>query len=307
MNPVDVRLAKLAASQHSVVTRQQALSLGMTPRQIDRRLQAGGMIIIHSCVYRVVGAPTSFEQAVLGACLSTGGVASHRTAAYLWGLRGIEDPPVEITVARRHRSHIPGVIIHRSELLTPADITRRAGIPLTKPARTILDLGAVAPQLVEGAAEDARFKRLVTVAGLWHIVDTVGAQGRGGSGVLRQLLIARDPGLAPTESALEDAICAVLRRFNLPEPARQHRVARPGRKPLRLDIAYPEALLDIEGDGERWHSGTRDFQRDRERTNYLVAHGWGILRFTWHDVRHRPAELAAQVEAVRAARLRAAG
>ncbi|HEX8769834.1 MAG TPA: hypothetical protein VF711_03590 [Acidimicrobiales bacterium] len=198
MNPLDVRLAKLAVGQHSVVARQQALSLGMTPRQIDRRVDVGGLVII-------------------------------------------------------------------------------------------------------------RFKELVTIAGLWHIVDTAGAQGRGGSGVLRQLLLARDPALAPTESALEDAICGVLRRFDLPEPARQHPIVRPGRKSLRLDIAYPEALLDIEGDGERWHTSTRDFQRDRERTNDLVAHGWGILCFTWHDVRRRPAELAAQVEAVRSTRLQAVG
>ncbi len=307
MNPLDVQLAKLAARQHLVVTRQQALLLGMTRRQVDRRVEAGGLIVVHNGVYRIVGAPETFEQTVMAACLSSGGVASHRAATQLWGLRGVEDSPVEITVQRKQHHDLAGVIVHRSGLLTPADVTRRAGIPVTKPARTVLDLGAVAPHLVEGAAEDALFKRLVNVAGLWHVLDTAGAQGRGGSGVLRQLLITRDPALAPTESVLEDEIYAVLRRFNLPEPARQYPVARPGRKPLRLDIAYPEALLDIEGDGARWHTSTRDIQRDRERTNYLVAHGWGILRFTWDDVRRRAAELAAQVESVRLARLRAVG
>lgn len=307
MNALDVQLAKLAARQHSVVSRQQALSLGLTRRQLDRRIDAGGVIVVHNGVYRFAGARATFEQAVMAACLSTGGVASHRAAGQLWGLRGVEGAPVEITVARRQHPELDGVIVHRSELLTPADITRRAGIPLTKPARTILDLGAVAPHLVEGAAEDALFQRLVSLAGLWHVLDTAGARGRGGSGVLRQLLRARDPALAPTESALEDAICAVLRRFDLPEPARQYAVARPGRKPLRLDIAYPEALLDIEGDGARWHTSSRDVQRDRKRTNYLVARGWGVLRFNWDDVRGRPAELASQVETVRAARLRAAG
>lgn len=308
MNPLDVRLSKLAASQHSVITRRQALSLGMTPRQVDFRVHTGGLVVLHPGTYGIVGALRSYEQALMAACLSTGGVASHRAAAGgIWHLRGVEDPPVEITVPRQQCPELHGVIVHRSKRLTPDDITRRAGLPVTKPALTILDLGAVAPELVEGATEDGLFRRLFTVAGLWHALDNAGAQGRGGSGVLRQLLLARDPAQRPTESTLEDEIVSVLRRFGLPEPARQYPVARPGRKPFRLDIAYPEALLDIEGNGLRWHTSMRDVQRDRERANYLTALGWVLLCFTQDDVRRRPAQLASQVADVRSARLRAAG
>jgi very-short-patch-repair endonuclease len=161
--------------------------------------------------------------------------------------------------------------------------------------------------LLEGAAEDALFNRLLKVEGLWHILGKAGAPGRDGTRVLRRLLLARDPAQAPTESVLEDEIVAVLRRFGLPEPVRQHRVHRPGRRPLRLDVSYPEALVDIEGDGLRWHTSTQDVRRDRERANYLVANGWVILCFTREDVRHRPAELATQVRELRADRLRSAG
>lgn len=304
MNPLDVQLAKLAAGQHSVVTRQQALSLGMTARQIDRRVDVGGLIVLHRSTYGLAGSRPTYERALMAACLATGGAASHRAAAHLWGLRGLEEAPVEITVSDRRHPRLHGVTIHRSALAVPAHLTRREGIPLTKPALTILTLGAVAPELVQGAAEDALFKKLLRVEGLWHILGEAGAPGRDGTRVLRRLLLARDPAQAPTESVLE--IVAILSRYGLPEPVRQHRVPRPGRRPLRLDVSYPEALVDIEGDGLRWHTSTEDVRRDRERANYLVANGWVILCFTRDDVRHRPAELAAQVRKVRADRLRAA-
>lgn len=308
MNSLDVDLSRLAARQHSVVARQQALSLGMTPRQVDLRVDAGMLEILHPSTYRLVGARRTYEQAVMAACLAADGVASHRTAAFLWGLRGVEDPPVEITVPHNRHPRLHGVSVHRSKLLLPNDITHRLAIPVMKPAPTILQLGAVAPELVEGAAEDALFRRLLTVPGLWHVVDTAGARGRDGSGVLRDLLLARDPALAPTESTLEDEIVAVLRRYGLPEPVRQHLVPRPAHgRPYKLDISYPEALLDVEGDGLRWHTSTRDAQRDRERANYLTALGWMILRFTCEHVRRRPAELAAQVEQTRRLRLGLAG
>lgn len=306
MNLLDVRLNQLAARHYGIVTRTQAIALGLTARQIDRRIAGGALVVVHQGVYRVPAAPRTYEQALMAACLATGGVASHRAAAGLLRLRGIESPPVEITVAGGSHRTLNGVVLHYRDPLLPQDVAACAGIPITKPALTLLDLGAVAPDLVEGAAEDARFRGLVSIDGLWRVLNRSGGRGRRGAAVLRRVLEARDPRQAPTESPLEDEIVAVLRRFGLPEPVRQHPVPRPGRKPLRLDIAYPAELIDIEGDGLRWHTSTDDLRRDRERANFLVTLGYVILRFTRDDIRRRPAEVAAQVEKVRTARLRRA-
>lgn len=307
MESPDVRLAKLAARQHSVVSRKQVLALGMTLRQLYRRLDKGVLAAVHQNVYRIVAASPTWEQSVMAACLASGGVASHRSAAGLWALRGIESPPVEILLPAGRHPQLRDVTIHRSKLWAPDQASRRGPIPVTKPALTVLQLGAVAPELVAGAAEDALFRRLITVAGLWKTIESHGAQGRDGTAVLRHLLTTRDPAQAPTESSLEDAIVAVLRRYGLPEPARQYEVPWPGhRRPLRLDTAYPEPLVDIEGDGMRWHSGVEDLRRDRERGNYLVSQGWVLLRYSWYDVRSRPERLAREVGRLLAARLRLA-
>lgn len=307
MKPSDVELSLLAARQHGVVTRDQARALGLTPRQVDLRVTAGALVRIHQGVYRLASSRHGFEQGLVAACLATGGVASHRAAAHLLGLRGIESAPLELTVSPRGNHRIQRVRVHRSEL-HPADVGRHGPIPVTRPARTLLDLGAVAPRLLEGAVEDALLQGLVTVEGLWRVLDRSGSRGGRGAGPLRRLLETRDPAQAPTESPLEDAVLAILHRFNLPNPVRQHLVHRPGHTPFRLDIAYPDALVDIEVDGLRWHLGAADASRDRERDNFLASLGWAVLRFTSYHVRRQPAQLAARVgQLLRSRRHLAAG
>ena len=158
---------------------------------------------------------------------------------------------------------------------------------MTTPARTLLDLGAVAPELVEPAMEDALLRGLVSESALRRALERVGAHGRDGTAVLRELLDQRTRGTAPTESPLEDALVALLRRHRLPEPVRQHPVDLGNGHTARVDLAYPGARLAIEADGRRWHSGRADFESDRERGNLLAARGWTILRFGWDDVRRR--------------------
>lgn len=83
MKPEDVRLAHLAAMQHSVVRHDQLVGIGMTPRQIHRRCDAGVLAPVHRAVYRVVAARRTWEQDLMAACLASGGIASHRAAGRL--------------------------------------------------------------------------------------------------------------------------------------------------------------------------------------------------------------------------------
>jgi len=71
----------------------------------------------------------------------------------------------------------PGLVVHRAPL--PADdLAKRAGIPVTTPARTLVDLADVAPRrTLERAMDEAEFLRL-DCSGL------APRRGRRGSGVL---------------------------------------------------------------------------------------------------------------------------
>ena len=286
VKPIDVAVTRLAARQYSLAHRHQLLDLGMTARQIHSRLSAGWLIPAHQGVYFVGTSAATPEQAVMAAYLAAGSeaLASHRSAGALWGLRGVEAPAMpEITLwADRHRP-LHGVTVHRTRSLDPVDISRVCRIPVTTPARTLLDLGAVVPALVvESALEDALMRRLVTFQLLTATLERLGGPGRNGAGVLRALVEERDPATAPTQSMLEDMLFRVVRRGRLPEPVRQYEVAG-----VRLDGAYPDIRLGLEADSRIWHGGRLDVQRNTDKANILLAHGWRVLRFTYFDLVRR--------------------
>ena len=297
MQQADVAVTRLAARQVGLVTRPQVLTAGLSADQLKRRLSSGLLVASQRGVYRLGGAPQSFEQTLLAACLAAGprAVASHRSAALLWRLRDVEARVLEITVPGGGQPRLRGARVHRTRQLDRFDVTRLGRIPVTRPTRTLLGLAAVAPEVVEGALDDALVRELVTVRALIRFLERTGARGRDGTARLRNLVRQRLDGQAATESALEDAFVRLLREAGLPPPVRQYAIRLPGRPAVRLDFAYPSRRLAVEVDGRRWHSARADVERDRSKSNLLAALGWRLLRFGWSDVRDRRGHLAATV------------
>ena len=304
MKDVDRALHHAAAGQRGLVHRKEAVRLGLTLRQVDCRVKAGVLVPVQPHVYRIAAVPTTWEQSVLAACMAAGAaaVASHRAAAVLWGLRGVPSGPAEITAAGRRLPQLwSGVVVHRAKRLEAVDVTTRNGVPVTAPALTLLGLAAVGPEKLEPALEDALLRGLVSHEWMVRSLARLGGRGRCGSAALGALLSERSPGGPPTESPLEDAIVALLRDAGLPDPVRQHRVGG-----VRIDLAYPAVRLGIEADGRIWHGGRLDVQRNSEKANTLVHHGWRMLHFTRADAAERPSgvvdsvlrELSAAGEAV---------
>jgi hypothetical protein len=98
----------------------------------------------------------------------------------------------------------------------------------------------------------------------------------------------------------------VLRDHGLPEPVRQLPVTVGGRN-LRLDLAYPDAMVFLEGDGFGVHGlDPGNFENDRGRQNLLVVAGWHPLRFTWRMLVHTPSLCARDVRSLLAKRHRGA-
>src|SRR5579875_2986112 len=87
---------------------------------------------------------------------------SHMAAAALWDAAEWPDM-LEVTApSRRSR---PGLITHRSCTLTPRDIRRRHGVPVTSPVRTALDL--------QRRLADPRLIRLVNdLRSLGHLTNS---------------------------------------------------------------------------------------------------------------------------------------
>ena len=157
--PIDKACLELAATQHWLITRRQALLLGLSSQALDRRIASRAFVPVHSCVYRVTTAPDSWHQRVLGVCLWAPGVASHRSALLLLGLEGYSGDLVEVTSTGAKRTSTKSVRFHHASSLPSADVTRVGPIPTTSPTRTLLDArGNVVPT---DSALETRLSRLL--------------------------------------------------------------------------------------------------------------------------------------------------
>jgi very-short-patch-repair endonuclease len=247
-------------------------------------------------VYRVGGAPDTWEQRVLCACLLGLAIASHRTAAALWRLDRFTEHLVEVSVDRWRRFERPGVVVHESLDLDRIEPVERRGIPCTPLDRTILDLGAV----MRFAEYDLMVQRVVASGRIsWQELLAVlvkhARRGRDGAGRLRAVLDERY-GIVPAGSDFEVLVERLLVDHGLPKPVRQHEVrSAKGWFIARVDLAYPERKIAIELDGRAFHSDAEAFERDRERQNQLVLRGWTVLRFTWKQLLDEPGRIVQTV------------
>lgn len=274
-------LIALARTQHGLFTRQQARTSGFTINQVAHRVALGIWEAVDYGVYRPAGTPSSWKQRLLAACLAGPAVASHRAAAALWSFPGFDDAPVEVTAVRHLRRHAADVVWHESRRLAELDVTEIDRIPVTRAARTIVDLGAVVDDgKLIAALDDAMRKSLTTQAAVEQLLEKLGAR-RLGSGRVRRTLARRPAGSGVPESILESAFDQLVHSYGLPVPTRQYEI-RDGDGALvaRVDFAYVAVRLAIEIDSVRYHAGTADWQRDLDRQDQLLALNWRVLRFT---------------------------
>ena len=266
----DHALSELAARQYGTFSVEQAVACGLTRRGIEDRERRGVYERIYPTVFVLGGAPSSWHRATMAAILSIGSpaAASHRSAAYLWGLLPGTGSRIHVVTRRWDRRHRLDVRLHESLDLLPSDIVTVDGIPTTSAARTIVDLGAVEPWRVERALEAGISTNLVTLRTVEDFVRRVARRGRRGVGVIRPLLEERSRWDGATQSDLEDLFRAVLAGQNVPVGRAQYRIADPaGLFVGRADFAYPKQRLVVELDGERFHMDRLTFRSDRRRQN----------------------------------------
>jgi hypothetical protein len=278
-------LALTASRSHGVLTRAELLAAGITRRQIDSSLALGELLAVHPGVYRVAAATRTWHQRVLEAVRAGGGgaLASHRSAAALWGLDGSTRGLPEIVTPRHLRSWAVDLgRRHESKDLQHAQPVDRDAIPCTGLARTLVDLGAVQPiERVQQAVDDAVRRRLCTWDDLLHALAVHSRQGRNGVGVLRAIL-EETYGTEIPDSHFNRLVERLLVAHGLPRPTVEHVVRdASGAEIGRLDLAFVPHRVGVELDSRRYHLNAVAFEHDRHRQNRLELQGWMILRYTW--------------------------
>jgi len=82
-------------------------------------------------------------------------------------------------------------------------------------------------------------------------------------------------------TAPEAKLWRLIKGMRLPfEIYAQYKQSMPGNdQPFIMDFAIPHLRLDIEADGEKWHTSVEDRKSDNERDMKLAHMGWSVIRF----------------------------
>lgn len=282
-----------ARAHHGTVT---LATSGLSRSAWYRALTAGNLEQLHPYVARLPGTPDTPEQRIVAACLAVGdaALASHRSAARLWGIPRPDDDPVDVIDRREGcQTHLDGTIVHRPTDRLRLVPQRRLGIRCTNILRTLVDLGAVDPDSVRDAVGHALATRLADLTAIERTVIEHSQHGRAGVVALRGAVDAWNIDDKPADSLLEAAMRRLVRRFALP-PVAFHEVIGGHEVDFRV-IATP---LILECDGWMYHGLDRaNFERDRERDAELAALGWIVIRFTYRAITATPSTVARRVRA----------
>ncbi|MGH9034765.1 MAG: hypothetical protein ACRD0O_03305 [Acidimicrobiia bacterium] len=297
----DEEANELASRQWAAISRRQALGCGLTGKQIDGRVSLKRWRVTVRGVYVMAGAPETWEQHVMVACLAgpDGTAASHLTAAALLGL-GNPPPVPHITVAKSASGRFGNALVHHHRTpFDPRDLRSLGPLLCTTPARTLVDCAelldydalcelldtALCRELADPAAVRAALGRAAR------------ARGRKGMGLIERALEVWESGPRPGSPA-EMRLLRLLVRWGFPTPERQIAV-RDGRGRLvgRVDLGWSALKVGFEYDGAEFH-GPRRFEHDARRQKSIEALGWRLERVRKADVRPPATELRRRVDAL---------
>jgi very-short-patch-repair endonuclease len=161
------------------------------------------------------------------------------------------------------RKQRDGIHLHRSPSLPDNAPTRRDGIAVTNPARTLADLRrTIEPALFRSALREAEFRGL-------ELGDVPSDRSR---------------------SDLERAFLRLCRRHRLPMPEVNVEVGR-----FTVDFLWRRERPAVETDGYAAHRGRQAFEDDHTRELELHALGYRLRRFSDRQVEHQPRAVARAV------------
>jgi very-short-patch-repair endonuclease len=281
----------LARAQHGVVTRAQLLSLGLGTDSIKHRVFSGRLHPLWRGVYAVGRPEVTQKGRWMAAVLICGhdALLSHHGAAALWGLvrysPGIE---IDVVVPRKTVRRRPGIRVHRRAEPRLEHRRQVAGIPLTDPISTLVDLASCSPEWrVEHAINDADRLDLVDIETLRAEIEAL--PPRPGTACMRRLLGCD----ALTDSGLERKFLTLVRFAGLPRPETQVWVSG-----YRVDFYWPQLGLVAEADSWRHHRTAGEQATDHRRDQAHARAGLTTLRFSESQIRYRPDEVTRTLVAV---------
>ena len=271
-----------------MISRAQGRAEGLSRSAISRRLATGRWEQVHRGVYLAADRDFSDQARLHAVALHCGRRATVSGVAAAWWheLWPKVPPVVDVTVPHRRQVETgAGVRIRRRDL-TNADRVEVGGLWVTGLPLTVLEaavaLGPDGTALLDRALQRRVGFETVLRAHRRNL-------GRHGSAAASALLVAAADRAA---SRAERLMIKLLRGAGL--AGWQRGLWLMG---YELDFAFEAQRIAVEVDGWAWHWDVERFRGDRRRQNQLELAGWTVLRFTWHDLAHRPEHVIAEIRA----------
>jgi hypothetical protein len=278
----------LAREQEWVVAGWQLAAAGLTRAAIRHRLREGRLYRRHQGVYAVGRSELSRRGEWIAALLACGWkhpegpeliALSHTSAGTCTRISMHPPTPVHISLRAAVVRRRAGIEVHRRHL-HPADVTSHAGLPVTSPALTLIDLAThLDDRALEHAINEADRLDLISPPSLLRALDH--HPRRPGTARLRQILTRH--GLELPTTVLEALFLPIAARAGLPTPQTQARV-----NGFKVDFFWPDLGLVVETDSLRHHRTAAQQARDARRDQAHAAAGLSHVRFSHYQVRFEP-------------------
>ncbi|WP_323099671.1 hypothetical protein [Intrasporangium sp. YIM S08009] len=216
-------------------------------------------------------------------------VASHHTAARVWGAVVPDDGLVHVTGRPRLRG--AGLMTHRPK---PGQRgTTRRGVRVTTPASTFLDLSDGLGLVDLVVAGDSLVKAGVATPA--QLVEAATAyRGKSRRLARRAASLVR----SDVDSPMESRVRMLMVLAGLPEPVVDHRIRWPGgRVRFRFDLSFPDARLVIEYDGRQHADSDEQWDSDVDRRERMDGDKWRLVIVRSKDVYRTPARTLSRITA----------
>ncbi|MFT4165306.1 MAG: type IV toxin-antitoxin system AbiEi family antitoxin domain-containing protein [Microlunatus sp.] len=282
---MDNRVRELIASQAGVISRAQALSSGLSARQVDHRVKNGEWVRLHPGVFRSSLVSPSAEQALRAAALwADDGILTGLGAAWWW--YAVSEPPMkwEFLIGGTSGRVVQARVRLLRRWVDPTDVTTHRDLRVIRRPLAVLRAAAAleAGRVGHGVRLIDRCKQTGLATGPELEAAFIRNRGTWGTKTMGELLERTGD---RAHSDLERLGVSLLRDagitgfvVNLGLKLSTGRVAE-------LDVAFEELKIGLEFDGFPYHSSMQAQQADALRQNDLVRDGWIILRFPPGELR----------------------
>ena len=212
-----------------------------------------------------------------------GAYLSDITAVVLYGsLPPQVDSTIHLSLGEK-RASPKGLKLHTRDLAPNEAWTIHGDLPITTPARTLLDV-ADHPRIEQLVADMIR-RHLTSREELTLLLQS--HEGERNTAKLRKVL---DQGPLWTASEFERRFVTLIRKAQLPLPESNLRTGN-----TIPDLVWRDSRVLVELDSRwahnDWIAGRKDRGKDRSRT----LSGWTCLRYTPEDLRDRPFVVVAEL------------